>query len=206
MHERSKRRFVASPSHCYGGGSSRFRTRWCRLPGAATAALLVGLVAAGCASGPVAPEDVEQTEKALLQPFLVNKTVRCNELLIEMTGNFNQFVGQPAVDPRVHEMRHEQAQDGSYIDKIWTNRMGLSRGAMTIAVGELPEYTPTGIKLGPRTTFSVTHEVRLRIHQRTHAMTLKATASGERVVVQEARGRPRAVREFVIADGVLGGS
>lgn len=167
---------------------------------AATAAL--ALIAAACASATATPEQVEATEQRLVEPFLTGTEVGCNELLVEMTGNFNTHVSQPALDPGAHTMRHEAGPD--YIDKIWTNTLGRPASAFVVSIGEPGQITDRGIVRGPRTTFTVTNEVRLRIYQGRKALTLKAYARGERVVVREATlARVRDVREFVVEDGVL---
>jgi len=162
------------------------------------------LVPAGCAAVPASDGQVAETERRLIAPFLRGTEVGCNELLVEMTGNFNTHVGQPALDRRAHTMRHEAGDD--YIEKIWTNTLGQTKSAFVVTIGEPGKITERGMVRGPNTTFTVVNQVRLRIYQGRHAVTLKAYARGDRVVVREASvARHRDVREFVIEDGVLKG-
>ncbi|MCA8954323.1 MAG: hypothetical protein KDE27_32745 [Planctomycetes bacterium] len=172
----------------------------------AVPAALCVLVGGGCAGTPPSAADLDRNEQAMLAPFLVDRSVGCNELLIEMTGNFNDYVGQPALDPNAHTMRLESGSDagGSYIEKVWTNTMGRTEFAFGIAVGEPGEFGPKGMVFGPRTRFTIVNQLRIRTYQGRHAVTLKARAGGERVVVKDHdSGRTRDVREFVIEDGEL---
>ena len=176
----------------------QFEVRWLSL------ALVAVLVSACASSGqPADPKAIEAETERLLAPYLTGTEVGCNELLIEMTGNFNEYVFQPALDTNAHTLRHEGAPDGTYIDKIWTNTLGRRDMPFIVSVGEPPDVTRPGEVAGQRTTFTVTNQVRLRIYQGRHPWTLNANGTGETVVVWP-RGRrdgPPA-REFLIEDGV----
>lgn len=160
------------------------------------------LLCAACSSAPASPEQVRLTQEQMIAPFLRGTEVGCNELLVEMTGNFNPYVGQPAIDPSAHAMRHEQG-DG-YIDKVWTNTLGRPQTSFVVTIGQPGEITERGMMRGPTTKFIVMNQVRLRIYSGRRPVTLKAYARGDLVVVREAAmQRARDVREFVIEDGVL---
>ncbi len=159
-----------------------------------------------CASGaPADPGQIAAETERLLRPYLTGTEVGCNTLLIELTGNFNEYVFQPATDPQAHTLRHEGAPDGTYIDKIWTNTLGRAETPFIVSVGAPPDITEPGQPRGMRTTFTVINEVRLRIYQGTHALTLDTRAEGERNVFVRLRGTRdvKEPREFVIEDGQL---
>jgi hypothetical protein len=165
----------------------------------------VGLLSlAACGSAPKAsPEQQAAAEQRLLQPFLVDREVGCGELLVELTGNFHDNVGQPALDSVRHRMTKEEG-DG-YRDTIWTNLSGAPEAAFMIRIGEPSQINELGIVQGRGTRFRVVNQVRLRVYEGRRALTLNATAGGPVVLVREASDKPRDVRQFTIVDGILKG-
>lgn len=156
----------------------------------------------GCAAVPATPAQLAAAEQRLLQPFLEGTEVGCRELLVEYTGNFHNHVAQPAVDVKAHLARKERG-DG-YVDTIWTNRLGDTKSPFVMFIGAAPDSTEPGVQRGPRTTFTVLNEVRLRIYEDARPLTLTARAGGGLVVVRH-KGAATAVdcAEFRIADGTL---
>ena len=158
-------------------------------------------MAAACASGPPASEEqVELAERRLLQPFAETAEVGCGELLIDITGNFHVYVGQPAVDRTMHSVTREQAS--TYREIVWTNRTGDLAHAFRLTIGQPPAVTDQGLKLQRQTRFQVLHQVRLRIHEDRRPLQLDVHASGDVVLVRPADGPLREVREFRVANGV----
>ena len=135
-----------------------------------TVALMGAL--AGCGTTPATPAQLEATEQRLVAPFLTGTEVGCNELLVEMTGNFNPYVSQPALDPNAHKMRLEEG-DG-FIDKVWTNTLGRPQTSFVVAIGEPSQVTDRGMMRGATTRFTVMNQFRLRIYHKRHEVTLKA--------------------------------
>jgi hypothetical protein len=165
--------------------------------------LLLATLLAACGSSPPPAAQLRDVEQRLLQPFLADVRVDCNELLIEMTGNFYPNVGQPALDERVHR-RHREEGPG-YHDLIWTNTLGQPETAFLITIGGTAELTATGVDPGPTTRFSVHHRVRLRVFQDRHGITLEVLArgvDGSPILLREP-GAPgaRQVREYRVEDG-----
>ncbi len=163
--------------------------------------LIALFVLAACAGTPATPEQRRLAERRLLEPFLQPLQVGCNELVVELTGNFHANVGQPGVDPTVHTVRKERGQ--GFVETIWTNRLGDPRTAFVVTIGEPAMFTERGLERTEQTRFTVVGEVRMRIFEDRRPLTLAARASGPVVIVQEARAKPSEVREFSIADGVL---
>lgn len=159
------------------------------------------LLATACAGSPATPEQRRLAEARLLEPFLRGTEVGCAELEIEVTGNFHGNVGQPAVDATFHTVARSQG-DG-YKETIWTNTVGDPSHTFVVTVGEQVQITERGIVQKPRTTFRVVNQVRLRVYEDRRPLTLAAAAKGDFVLVRDAGGAPREVREFVVADGVL---
>jgi len=157
---------------------------------------------AGCAAPATAtPEQQEQHEQRLLAPFLLPREVGCGELLVELTGNFHDNVGQPAVDQQRHRVNRETG-DG-YIDTVWTNLAGDLNGAFVVTIGLPPEITDRGLVPGKATKFRVVNQLRLRIYQDRRALTLNAIAGGTFVMVKEAAAEPRERARFEVRDGML---
>ena len=156
----------------------------------------------GCAAGaPVTPQQQEQHERRLLAPFLAPREVGCGELLVELTGNFHDNVGQPAVDQQRHRVTRETG-DG-YVDTVWTNLAGAMEGAFVVTIGQPPELTERGLVPGNATRFRVVNQLRLRIYQDRRALTLNAVAGGSFVLVKEASTKPSEKARFEVRDGVL---
>lgn len=164
--------------------------------------IFLGLGLFGCAAVPATPEQQAAAEQRLLRPFLEGNEVGCRELLVEYTGNFHNFVAQPAVDVKAHLARKERG-DG-FVDTIWTNRLGAAKSAFVVSIAAAADPTEPGVPRGPRTTFTVLNEVRLRVYEDARPLTLTARAGGGLVVVRRA-GAATAVdcAEFHIADGKL---
>jgi hypothetical protein len=168
----------------------------------ATALGCVMAVLAGCAApAPVTPEQQDQHEQRLLAPFLQAREVGCGELLVELTGNFHDNVGQPAVDQQRHRVTRETG-DG-YVDTVWTNLTGDLPGAFVVTIGQPPEITERGLVPGKATKFRVVNQLRLRIYQDRRALTLNAIAGGTFVMVKEATAEPRERARFEVRDGML---
>lgn len=163
--------------------------------------IAVGLAAA-CAGAPAAtPEQRELAERRLLAPFLTGREVGCSELLVELTGNFHRNVGQPALDQQRHTKVTERG-DG-YVETIWTNVSGSVASAFGCTIGEVPELTEQGLAPAKQTRFRVINRLRVRTYEDRRALMLNATTGGGIVVVREAKGEPKDVPQFAIADGVL---
>lgn len=158
------------------------------------------LVLAACAAPPATPEQRQAAEARLLAPFLVATEVGCSELVIELTGNFHGNVGQPAIDVKAHAARKERGAD--WIDTVWTNQLGDPSTAFVVTVGQPDQITDQGVVRGPRTQFTVVNQVRLRVYEGTHPLTLNARAGGAFAIVREASvQKPRDVTEFVVENG-----
>jgi len=161
--------------------------------------MLLCLLSVACGSTPVAPERLASEEHRLLLPFAAGAEVGCAELQIEATGNFaHRNIASPSVDTRLHRARKEQGS--GYLDTIFTNLTGTPEGAFVVTIGENDEAQ----SLAPvrYTRFTVLREVRIRVLEGTHALTLRATASGQPLMIKEA-GVVRDLFEFEAADGVL---
>ena len=158
------------------------------------------LLLAGCASKPVSNEKARLAENQLLMPYLQNRTVACNELVVEITPNFHRHVSNPGVDPKRH--RFERVENTAQVDKVWTNIAGGRDGWFTVTIGEPADPTEVAAKPGPRTTFKVMNQFTLRVRERGE-MALSAEAKGPILMVQEAGAKPRDVRSFAIVDGVM---
>jgi hypothetical protein len=161
--------------------------------------LLAGLLAA-CAAQPATPEQRLEGERRLLAPFLTGREIGCGELLVELTGNFDQNVGRPAVDRSLHTVAREQGN--GFQETIWTNVSGNPDSAFELAIGEPTSAGAKDWVRGQQTRFRVVNQLRIRVREQ-GALTLSATASGPIVVVKDASGPPRDVARFAIADGML---
>ena len=161
--------------------------------------VLLGLCA--CAAAPASPEQRLQEERRLLAPFLAAREVGCGELLVELTGNFHEQVGRPAVNPKVHTVVRETGE--GFVETVWTNPTGQAASAFAITIGVPPEPTDTGWMAGTGTKFRVVNQLRVRVYEDRRALTLNATATGPVVLVKEAKSAPREVRQFAIADGAF---
>ena len=167
-----------------------------------TSCLLACMSLLGCAATSATPEQQLAAERRLLAPFLRETEVGCSELTVELTGNFHKNVGQPAIDTRVHLARKEQG-DG-FVDTVWTNRIGDPKTSFVVTIGEAGELTEPGTGSRPHTRFTVVNQVRVRVFEGRHPLTLTARAGGDFAVVREASvNKPRDVTEFVVEDGVL---
>lgn len=172
------------------GGGQRSRP-WC-------VGLLLGLVA--CGAVPASPEQQAQAERRLLLPFLAERSVGCDQLLVELTGNFDANVARPAVDPQRHEFRREVG-DG-FVDLVWTNRSGAPEAAFKTTIGEPTQATAEGWKAGRGTRFEVVNQLRVRVFEGRRELTLRATTVGDYALVQEGKARPRDLRRYCIPDDV----
>jgi hypothetical protein len=162
--------------------------------------VVVGVLA-GCAGTPATAEQQQLAERRLLQPFLQPIEVGCGELQLDITANFNVNVGRPAIDAQMHTATKERGP--GYVESVWTNKTGDMASAFVVTVGEAAQITETGVVQGPRTTFTVVNQVRLRVYEERRSLTLNAVAAGPFVFVKEAAGAPREVKEFAVVDGAL---
>jgi hypothetical protein len=165
---------------------------------------LLGMLvfAAACSAPPPATEEQRQlAERRLLAPFLEGKEVGCGELFVELTPNFHPNVGQPAIDKTRHTV-DRQTGDG-FVETVWTNVAGTPASSLGVTIGEPQQLTDTGHVLGQQTRFRVVNQLRIRVWEGVHPMTLNATAGGAVVLVQSPGGKPEEVKRFVVVDGVL---
>lgn len=155
---------------------------------------------ASCGAVPATPEQARLGERAMLQPFLSQRSVVCGELVIEATPNFHLHVSQPGHDGRTQRLDIEQKD--ALVERTWTNLTGAESGWFTVTISEPSDPIDVSGKMGPHTKFRVMNRFVLRTRER-GAMTLSARASGDLVAVQEAVGPARKVRKFAIVDGSL---
>ena len=82
-------------------------------------AVLLLTLATGCVGGAneANPRVVEQEVRRLLLPFQTQRGLVCDELLIEITANFNEMVTRPAVNT------NQQIGDG-FVEYQWVNLVG----------------------------------------------------------------------------------
>jgi hypothetical protein len=158
---------------------------------------------ASCAGAPVTPEQRRAAEERLLAPFARPVEVGCGQLRVELTANFYANVGRPAIDAARH--RQSVVEGDGFTETTWTNIGGQPAHAFTITIGAPPEITETGLRRSPGMTFTVVDELKIRVYSERRPLTLCATAGGSLVVIKEAAGQIREVREFAIADGVVRG-
>ncbi|MCB9877423.1 MAG: hypothetical protein H6835_07480 [Planctomycetes bacterium] len=166
--------------------------------------LVVGLIAmlpslGSCGATPATTEMTTQEERRLLAPFLAQRLVVCDELVVDMSGNFDKCVTTPGVDRELH--RFDVREQDGVIEKVWTNITGLQAGWFSITIREAPAPDDVSGKLGPHTTYKVLNRFTRRTRGGT--MGLSAVATGEQVLVEETRGQVQKLREFTIADGVV---
>lgn len=181
------------PNPAMHGGTERSSRR-----GSAMLAVLLGLGA--CGTAPATKAERDAAEARLLAPFLAPREVGCDTLSVELTGNFDGFVARPAVDPQRHDF--ERVVGDGFVDLVWTNRMGAPEAAFVITVGEPAQLTEQGWKPGAGTRFRVVNQLRIRVFEGRHALTLRATAGTNYALVKEGTGKPRDLRQFVIPDDV----
>ena len=162
--------------------------------------IVIVMLSAACASAPATPEQRRLAEARLLAPYLRGAEVGCAELQIDATGNFHGNVGQPAVDAMFHKVA--RTEGNGCRETVWTNTAGDPAHAFVITIGEPAVMTERGSMQKPRTTFRVFNQVRLRVFEDRRPLQLDASATGEIVMVRDAGGRPREVRQFVVVDGV----
>ena len=169
-----------------------------RIAAVAMVGLSMGL--SGCGATPATPEQRRLAERQLMMPYLQNTAVACSELEIDISPNFHLHVSNPGVDKSLH--RFDKDEKRSLAEKTWTNLLGERAGWFTVTISEPKDPTDVSGKMTPRTTYTVTHQFRLRVHQNA-PMQISARATGPVVMVREAGGKPRDVREFAIADGIV---
>lgn len=167
---------------------------------AAIAMVVFGMGLAGCGASPATPEQRRLGERRLLTPFLQNTEVACTELEIDITPNFHLFVSNPGVDKSLH--RFDKQEKPALVEKTWQNLSGERSGWFTVTIAEPKDPTDVSGKPTPRTTYIVSHQFKLRIHENAQ-MKLSARASGPVVIVREASGRRHEPREFAIRDGIV---
>lgn len=153
-----------------------------------------------CAGTPATPAETKLAERRMLQPFLRDVEVRCDELVVEMTGNFYVNVSQPAIDVRQHDARKEPG--AGWLDTVWVNKLGAPGGAFLVVIGEASPVEVPGRLVTTQTRFRVGHQVRFRVFEGEHPLTLVVRATGAPVRITE--GASRGVqegRELVVVDG-----
>ena len=159
------------------------------------------LMVAACGTTQVSSEKARTVERQLLLPYLQPRTVACNELVIEISPNFHRHVSNPGADPA--RQRFERVEKVAQVDKVWTNLRGDRGGWFTVTVGAPADPTEVGAAPGPRTTFKVMNQFKLRVLERGR-MRLDSEAKGPIVIVQEGGAAPRDLQSFTISDGVVG--
>jgi hypothetical protein len=150
-----------------------------------------------CVSGSTAadPLAVDQEVSRLLRPFQIDRGVVCDELLIEITANFNEMVGHPAVDPRSQRLTRTVRE--GFVDYHWVNLPGAPPGHFLFKIVGTEQHG-----VAP-TEFAALQSARLRVYGGGHELTFGVIARGQ-VTAEEAtaQGRERRdVEEFRIADG-----
>jgi hypothetical protein len=160
----------------------------------------LSLLLAACGTTPATPEQQAQAERRLLIPFLADRSVGCDQLLVELTGNFDANVTRPAVDARLHDFRREVGE--GFVDLVWTNRSGAPAGAFQTIVGEKVQEGEQGWRLGRGTRFRVVNQLRVRVFEGRRELTLRATTTGDYALVQDGKSKPRDLRRFCIPDDV----
>ena len=84
--------------------------------------VLLLTLATGCVGGAneANPRVVEQEVRRLLLPFQTQRGLVCDELLIEITANFNEMVTRPAVNTQ-SQRANQQIGDG-FVEYQWASR------------------------------------------------------------------------------------
>lgn len=164
------------------------RGRWC---------VVLATLAAACSAPPASPEMTAQAERRLLAPFLRKQVVVCDELVVDMTANFDNCVTSPGVDRELH--RFDVQRSGGATEMVWTNISGLEAGWFTIAIREAPAPDDVSGKSGPHTVYKVLNRFVRRI--RGGELGLTASATGGEVMLVEDGGPVQRRREFTIANG-----
>ncbi len=154
-------------------------------------AVLLLTLATGCVGGAneANPRVVEQEVRRLLLPFQTQRGLVCDELLIEITANFNEMVTRPAVNT------NQQIGDG-FVEYQWVNLVGTLENHFLFRIDGIEGHD---VALNE---FAVLQSARLRILEEGN-LTFRITAWGN-VTVHEA-GRQRDVQEFRIVDGRVEG-
>ena len=159
-------------------------------------AVLLLTLATGCVGGAneANPRVVEQEVRRLLLPFQTQRGLVCDELLIEITANFNEMVTRPAVNTR-SQRANQQIGDG-FVEYQWVNLVGTLESHFLFRIDGIEGHD---VALNE---FAVLQSARLRILEEGN-LTFRITARGN-VTVNEA-GRQRDVQEFRIVDGRVEG-
>lgn len=166
-----------------------------------TLTALTVLVAACAQAAPVPPERIAQEKLRLLQPFLEQREIGCDTLLIELSPIFDANVTRPALDPLLH--RRDKRSTDAYDETEWVNLGGDPAAAFRVQVvgadleAELASGRPTSVSQG--TIFTVLRSVTVRVHRGLREFTLDARAQGEVLVLE--RGQVRELQEFRVHDG-----
>ncbi len=160
------------------------------------AAVLLLALAAGCVgpSSEANPLMVEQEVRRLLLPFQTRRGLVCDELLIEITANFNEMVTRPTVNTQSQRLT-QQIGDG-FVEYQWLNLVGTLESHFLFRIVGAEGHD---VALNE---FAALQSVRLRVLEE-GTLTFRITARGN-VTVDEA-GRQRNVQEFRIVDGRVEG-
>ncbi len=165
-------------------------------PTASGTAVLLLVLATSCLGGAneANPLLVEQEVRRLLLPFQTQRGLVCDELLIEITANFNEMVTRPAVNTR-SQRANQQIGDG-FVEYQWVNLVGTLESHFLFRIVGAEGHD---VALNE---FAALQSVRLRVLEE-GTLTFRITARGN-VTVDEA-GRQRNVQEFRIVDGRVEG-
>ena len=161
------------------------------------AAVLLLALAAGCV-GPSSEANslvVEQEVRRLLLPFQTRRGLVCDELLIEITANFNEMVTRPAAVNTQSQRVTRRIGDG-FVEYQWLNLVGTLESHFLFRIVGAEGHD---VALNE---FAALQSVRLRVLEE-GALTFRISARGN-VTVDEA-GRQRDVQEFRIVDGRVEG-
>ncbi len=158
--------------------------------------MLLLLLATSCLGGAneANPLLVEQEVRRLLLPFQTQRGLVCDELLIEITANFNPMVTRPAVN--IQTQRTDQEIGDGFVEYQWMSLVGTLESHFLLRIVGVEGHD---VALNE---FAALQSVRLRVLEEGN-LTFRITARGN-VTVQEA-GLRRDVQEYRIVDGRVEG-
>jgi hypothetical protein len=143
------------------------------------------MAVAACGSPRLASrEEVAAAERRLDAPFLEQRGVLGDELVIEVSPNFDRAVVRPAVHRDLHGLELEKGEDRD--EYRWSNNGGGMEMPLRFSIGG--------------TEFAILHRATLRVLRR-GPMQLSSVVTGN-VLVDE-RGALTRAQEFRIEDGAV---
>ncbi len=156
-------------------------------------ALLLLVLFAGCGAAAVEanPALVDLEVRRLLLPFQVRRGVVCDELLIEITANFNEMVSRPAAGARRQRMTR-LVGDG-YVEYQWLDLANLPENYFLFRIVGTEDHQVAANE------FAALQSARLRVYEGGQELTFRVTARGQ-VTVEES-GQRRELQEYRIDDG-----